>query len=216
MTIGRLVLVLVVAIVLVGCGGRGRAPSCEAAIRAAVKIVDDGEENPGEAEVAELVAMCIREHWSAELRICISKAKTSEKLTSCMSREVESRGRRSEAELNLDAIKKSAKNHFVDEATYPVATVGLTPAQPCCRGGGVTKCPADPANWQGVEAWDMLDFEITESHFFQYSYESDGKTYVARAVGDLDCDGVTSTWELRGTSEGGNQETILIKPTRVD
>lgn len=219
----RIVFCVLALVCMQGCGGD--APNCEVAIRTVAKNLEQSDRRASESEIADMVAQCIRDRWTAEVRTCVSKAKTPDKLTSCLTgREVygergddEMRtGRRSEAELNLDAIKKSAKIYFVETAGYPVAKVGLTPAQPCCGPGGRTKCEANAANWHGVPAWDVLDFEITEAHYFQYSYESDGKTYVARAVGDLDCDGDTVTFELRGTSDNGNQNTTLTKPPRMD
>jgi len=72
------------------------------------------------------------------------------------------KGKRAEAELNLDAIKKSNKTHYVEKAAYVVATAADTPAATCCAAGGVTKCPANAAAWTGLAPWDQPDFEITE------------------------------------------------------
>src|SRR6476660_7883303 len=95
----------------------------------------------------------------------------------------------SEAELNLDAIKKSNKTNYVEKASYVVATAAATPGATCCAAGGVTQCPANAAAWNGNAAWDALDFEITEAHYFVYSYAgTTGDTYQAVATGDLDCD----------------------------
>jgi type IV pilus assembly protein PilA len=127
------------------------------------------------------------------------------------------KGKRSEAELNLDAIKKGNKTNFVEKSAYVTQTQGFTPGATCCQAGGVTKCPANATAWQGLPAWDELDFEITESHYFVYRYDgSAGNAYTAVAAGDLDCDGVMGSYTLNGTSPGGNQTTTLTKPPRIE
>lgn len=211
-------LMVLPAALVVACGS-SEPPNCETAVRNAAKQVG-ADQRPREAEIAELVSTCINEKWTAMVRTCVGKAKTVEQVASCISgREVaegELAPRRSEVELNLDAIKKSAKTHFVEMGSYPKASVGLTPGQPCCAGGGKVKCTANVIDWQGVPAWDLLDFEIVEDHYYQYSYESDGQTYEAKGVGDLDCDGKTVTYIMRGRIENGSPVAELIKPTNPD
>jgi prepilin-type N-terminal cleavage/methylation domain-containing protein len=131
------------------------------------------------------------------------------------------KGKRSEAELNLNAIGKGNKTFFVEKASYVVGNEGATPAANCCPGGGVTKCVANPAAWEGTalapSAWDQLDFSVTEDHYFVYSYVSaDGTTYTATATGDLDCDTTTVDYVLTGTAVAGNPTTTLTKPARAD
>jgi prepilin-type N-terminal cleavage/methylation domain-containing protein len=127
------------------------------------------------------------------------------------------KGKRSEAELNLDAIKKSNKTTFVEKASYVVQTAAATPMATCCAAGGVTKCPANAAAWNGVAAWDELDFEITEDHYFVYSYNgTTGTDYTAIAAGDLDCDTQMVSYTLTGSSANGSPSTSLNKPARAD
>ena len=78
------------------------------------------------------------------------------------------------------------------------------------------KCQPDLKQWEDVEIWNQLDFSVDDPHYFRYSYESDGVTYVARAVSDLDCDGEESIWEMRGAATNGNPTSTLVKPTRAD
>jgi len=127
------------------------------------------------------------------------------------------KGKRSEAELNLDAIKKSNKTYFATNATFVPLAVAATPAAACCQPGGISKCPVNPANWNGVPAWDALDFEITEEHYFQYDYDGTaGNTYTANAIGDLDCDGTTMTFTLAGDATTGSPTSTLTKPARSE
>ena len=62
--------------------------------------------------------------------------------------------------------------------------------------------------------WRALDFQIDEPTLFQYSYRgsADGQSFEAKAVGDLDCDGVFITYELAGTISGGNPTFTLTEP----
>jgi len=159
------------------------------------------------------------EHRTGTVRACLGKASSAEAVVGCISGREVAKGtlsqKRSEAELNLDAIKKSAKTYFVERAEYPRGSAGPTPSKPCCE-YPTRKCPANPSDWEGVPTWDALDFTVTEDHYFQYSYESDGSTYEARAVGDLDCDGTTVTYVMRGRSDNGNPTTELEAPRRLD
>jgi len=169
--------------------------------------------------VAGLVARCIEEKWTDVVRTCIASAGTPERMVSCITGRETTRDdlavKRSEPELNLDKIQKSAKVHFVELGEYPKVSVDLTPKAPCCSFSN-KRCPVSPTDWFGVPAWDTLDFEVTEDHYFQYSFSSDGTSYEARAVGDLDCDGTTITFVLRGQSDAGNPTSTLIKPTNAD
>ena len=131
------------------------------------------------------------------------------------------KGKRAEAELNLDAIKKGNKTYFVEKASYVVGTEAFTPAANCCPGGGVTKCVANPAAFEGTAAaptaWDQLDFAVTDDHYFVYSYTgATGTDYTAIAEGDLDCDGTPVDYTLNGTSASGNPSSTLTKPSRAD
>lgn len=57
---------------------------------------------------------------------------------------------------------------------------------------------------------------MTKDHFYQYSYEGDGQTYEVRAVGDLDCDGQSVTFLLRGKIQNGSPVADLVMPSNPD
>ena len=130
------------------------------------------------------------------------------------------KGKRSEAELNLNAVAKSNKAEFTTNASYITTVAALTPAVSCCtqNSGNAKKCAATVADWQGNATWDAVDFEVAENHYFQYSYTgvAGGLTYSAAAVGDLDCDAATITYALAGTSNGGTPGFSITKPTNRD
>ena len=110
----------------------------------------------------------------------------------------------SEAVLQLNRIAKYAKAAYLTDGKYPVGEAGPTPAAPCCDGPG-RKCSA---SWTDP-VWQALDFRIDDPHLYQYTYKSDGAAFTATAIGDLDCDGTTITYELRGDANG---TTALIEP----
>ena len=124
------------------------------------------------------------------------------------------KSKRTEADLQLLRLERSAKSYAISNGAFPRATAPLTPATPCCEGAG-HKC-SDTSGWS-VPAWQELEFQIDEPHLFRYEYQSDGKTFIARAVGDLDCDGTTVTHEIRGTVQpDGNPAFEHVAPTNTD
>jgi hypothetical protein len=120
-----------------------------------------------------------------------------------------------EARLQLNRITKLAKVYQVSKGTFPVGNAALTPATPCCD-QPQHKCQVDPSQWKsGV--WNDLEFEIDDAHLYRYSYESDGTTFTATAVGDLDCDRNVATYTARGKIANGMPEVVIDdKPTGED
>jgi prepilin-type N-terminal cleavage/methylation domain-containing protein len=130
------------------------------------------------------------------------------------------KGKRSEAELNLNVIAKANKANYVDHASYVLTTAAATPTQTCCQQnqGGIRRCAANPADWQGNPTWDALDFELAQPFYFQYAYTgvAGGGTYTASAIGDLDCDGTPIVYQLVGGENGGTPSASFVKPTNRD
>ncbi len=77
----------------------------------------------------------------------------------------------------------------------PALAAGPTPLPICCEQGGT--CSPDPALW-ATPAWQALGFSIDGDYRYTYSYVPDpgGRSAVIRAVGDLDCDGESSLYEV--------------------
>ena len=114
--------------------------------------------------------------------------------------------------LQLNKLSKNAKVLFHTNATYPAGHVPLTPTVPCCRQFG-NKCRGGAEPWSNP-IWLALDFQIDVPHVFQYSWDSDGRTFTATAVGDPDCDGKMITVTARGPSEGGNASVTIATSGR--
>jgi hypothetical protein len=92
------------------------------------------------------------------------------------------------------------------EQSYPVS-VGLTPSR-VPAGLRVT----DPSGTWDHPTWRRLDFGFTDPHSYAFEFTStlaqSGSSFVARAHGDLDGDGVTSTFEMTGESRESGEPTI--------
>jgi len=120
-----------------------------------------------------------------------------------------------EAQLMLNRLGKNAKSYFMEKDGFPKGSVPLTPATPCCK-GDKKQCAPDAAQWNAAEPFKQLEFSLVDPHRFQYSYESDGKTLTATAVGDLDCDGTTVTYKLEVTGANGAPEMKITEPAKLD
>ncbi|MDF2697987.1 MAG: hypothetical protein K0S65_6370 [Labilithrix sp.] len=84
----------------------------------------------------------------------------------------------------------------------------LTPAVPP-RG---RKEPDPPGAWEHP-TWRALDFRpVPEGvpHAYSFAFESTAGGFVAQARGDLDGDGIPSTFEIRGVSRPG--EAARVEP----
>lgn len=92
------------------------------------------------------------------------------------------------------------------ELAYP-ASVGLTPSRV-----PVGQRQTDPAGTWEHPTWKRLDFSMEGPHGFAFEFESelgkDKSAFVVRAHGDLDGDGITSTFEIAGESRGSQEPTI--------
>lgn len=97
-------------------------------------------------------------------------------------------------------------------AAYPVS-VGLTPAE--VPSGEAVEDP--PGTWDHP-TWQALEFRIERPHYYSFAFESeaqtDGSRFTARAHGDLDGDGLYSTFKLNGQYLVG--ETPVLFPLEMD
>ena len=112
-----------------------------------------------------------------------------------------------EAREALQKIQIGAKAYFMSEM-WDSSGNYLPMAFP----SGVTKTPTSPhcdrqltstATWD-ANGWAPLKFALVEAHYYSYAFTSNGSTgtaakYTAYAYGDLDCDGIQSTFDIRGS-----------------
>jgi type II secretory pathway pseudopilin PulG len=114
-----------------------------------------------------------------------------------------------EARLNLHRIERAAKSAYIENAQFPVAHEGPTPAVPCCEQPHHV-CD-DSEAWQ-TPGWRALDIGDMGRHYFQYRYDSDGTTVDATAMGDPGCHGKTVTYRLHIAIEAGVPVSTLTEP----
>ena len=106
------------------------------------------------------------------------------------------RSKEVEAKLQLTKLGKFAKTAFVANGEFPKGKVGPTPAQPCCS-EQIKQCLPTETMWSDP-VWQALEFNVEGPFNFQYTYESDGKTFTATATGDVGCKGNPLTSTITG------------------
>ncbi|MEB2313459.1 MAG: hypothetical protein OZ928_16570 [Polyangiaceae bacterium] len=98
------------------------------------------------------------------------------------------------------------------ELAYP-ESVGLTPAE-VPRGVRVT----DPPGTWDHPTWRELGFSFSAPHAFSFAFESENAaghaSFRALAHGDLDGDGVLSTFQISGQTRDGAEPTV--EPMEMD
>jgi type IV pilus assembly protein PilA len=121
------------------------------------------------------------------------------------------RSKAAEASTNLGAIYHAEVAYYnqsgerFEESGF-VAAPELTPND----SPGSAKYPANVALWVAREEWATLGFALSTAHYYAYMVEGPagggpmpslgpGDAFTARAVGNLDGDGVQSTYLLAGT-----------------
>jgi hypothetical protein len=112
-----------------------------------------------------------------------------------------------EARVGVKMMAKAARAHFESEhssatgESAPASSLPPAPMTPaagsCCKlPKGV--CPPEADTWRHA-TWQALGFEQYDPFRYSYEFVSSPTGFVARAVGDLDCDGTFSTFEVTGT-----------------
>lgn len=202
--------------VAAGCGGAG--DDCQRFVDKAAPMLAKGKPF-GAAEKKQLVEKCRTQGAKAKadpMFKCVLDAKDDAAVSACFGDAFTGymeKSKRIEAQLQLNKIAKASKLYWGENAAFPTGKVGPSPAEPCCHGPD-HKCAV--GDWSQDPVWQALDFEIDEPHQFQYTYESDGASAKATAIGDLDCDGQTITYTLELQVTNGNVEAKISKPTTED
>lgn len=111
------------------------------------------------------------------------------------------KNRAREADDLLAAIAERVAAAVATTGKVPPLAAGPTPQPSCCEQGGA--CAPDAATW-AARGWRDLQFSIDGSYRYTYQYLPDpsGQSAIVRAVGDLDCDGVTAVYELKLVVDG--------------
>jgi hypothetical protein len=124
-----------------------------------------------------LIALCSIATCPAAKRACTAKQRSRE------------------ADDLLGYLADRVESSISSTGHVPPTAAGPTPLPTCCEVGGV--CDEDPATW-ATPGWQALQFTIDGEYRYTYSYvpAADGRSAIVRAVGDLDCDGESSLYEI--------------------
>jgi hypothetical protein len=99
-----------------------------------------------------------------------------------------------------------------NQLAYP-ASVGLTPSE--VPSGQAVE---DPEGTWDHPTWQALEFRHTRPHHFAFAFESETRgdkgRFTARALGDLDGDGLFSTFKVTGEVQAG--EPPVVFPLEMD
>lgn len=126
-----------------------------------------------------------------------------------------------EARLRIRQIARGASDSMTAERigadgqfapSAPPAAAPMTPAAGSCCKQPQGKCVPTAADW-AHPSWQALSFDIADPHYYSYELEPTTDGFVVRAVGDLDCDGVLATFEVRGTMKNGEVEIAEMTST---
>lgn len=102
----------------------------------------------------------------------------------------------SETTRDLRRMFDGAVHHYETSGRFP-ASAPLTPAVSACQAGESVEHAYRAEEWLHP-TWQALEFRPKEPFRMQYTFVSDGTQFTARAHGDLNCDGVLSTFERFG------------------
>jgi len=105
-----------------------------------------------------------------------------------------------EAKMFLRKMADGARAYAYEQGkgAFPPAAP-LTPSSGPC---GADKCEPNAEQW-AHPGWTALMFSVDDPHYYAYEFVSDGSSFTARAMGDLDGDGIPSVFELYGEVKDG-------------
>lgn len=125
--------------------------------------------------------------------------------------ETERASRATEARVLVEAMARGAELQAARGVAMTQAAGPTPPVGTCCAGAR-GRCRPTPA-WWDTPAWRAARFQVHQPHAYSYEFRPDARGFTALAYGDLDCDGVVSTFSIRG--EVGTGGMIELEPLRT-
>lgn len=113
------------------------------------------------------------------------RARTSEAMTNI------SRIFAAQVTYNEEAHERGLHGNFVSAPPTPMAAPGSA------------KYPSNSAVWMNSLEWRSLGFALDSGHYYQYSSPASSSSFAARAQGNLDNDGMQSTFTRAGVMQNG-------------
>ncbi len=115
------------------------------------------------------------------------------------------RSKTSEVAGNLSRMAHMQNAYFArmteqGNAGFANCGSGYTPS----AAASASRYPVNPTQWEANAGFAALGFSIDTPHYYRYTCGSAGPTiYGTYAQGDIDGDGILSTWEIDGYVENG-------------
>ena len=199
--------ILLLSLLLLAACSKKSGDKCQRVIDKSMKVLGEiaalRGAKLGDEEKKELVAQCQKAakagHPDPQID-CVLAAADDAGVRKCYIKGYENyleRSKEIEAKLQLITMGKRATAFFTEKKEFPKGKVGPTPATPCCA-EPTKQCTPTEATWSDP-VWQALDFRVEGKFLFQYTYESDGKTFTATATGDVGCTGKPTTTTFTGT-----------------
>ena len=124
------------------------------------------------------------------------------------------RERTSEAVSIVNQIYQLEISHFNQTSEQSVATFFAAPPTPTSA-PTAAPYPANAGLWRNDPHWSQAGFSVDSEHFYQYQVspgpEGISKGFTVIAIGDLDGDGVFSTFRRSASLNGGEIQVRQIE-----
>jgi type IV pilus assembly protein PilA len=119
----------------------------------------------------------------------------------------------SEANVFIKNISDRVQTLMATGGKMPASVGPTPPLGTCCAEG--EKCMPDTQLWEHP-TWKALDFAMLDPHRYSYEFVNKGSSYEIKAYGDLDCDGVYSTFVLPGGPDMGASGPTVYKENELE
>jgi hypothetical protein len=111
-----------------------------------------------------------------------------------------------EAPALLAVLEAEIRRLVESGRALPASAMPATPAlHRCCDQGG--QCAVEPELWAS-EPWKTLRFSMDRPHRYSIAYTPSAWGATISLIGDVDCDGRLSSYQLRATVTGQTVEFV--------
>ena len=123
------------------------------------------------------------------------------------------RSKTAEATGNISKIYQGQVSYYQasQEQSTQASFVNAT-AMPSANPSNVKYTP-NVAQWISDASWNAVSFSLDTGHYYQYACPGDTATFSARAVGNIDGDTTSSTFQRVGTVTAGEVQGSQIQIT---
>ena len=136
---------------------------------------------------------------------CLLAAKDDDAMIACM--EYIKPSKTAEAGRLVREIATKTAAYYANNGRLP-RTPTIDPDEAaCCCVGGIEKIEPNPARWKR-SPWSDIGFKIDVPTYYWVTLEVSSDAFLARAYGDLDCDGALSTFTMMGDIDDSGEMRV--------